>query len=100
MATLYITEFSQMSQVGGPQAMPQDSPLAEQTVSIGGSSAQSSAFNVATRFVRLHCDSVCSIFLGVNPTAALTSGRMAANQTEYRGVPQGGGFQVAVIANT
>jgi hypothetical protein len=100
MSTLYIAEYSSMSMVQGPQAMPQEPPLVEQIVSIGGSSVQSSAFNAATRFVRLHCDSVCSVVFGVNPTAALTNCRMAANQTEYYGVPQGGGFQVAVIANT
>lgn len=100
MAILYITEYAQMGAAPNsvPQ-MPQEPTQAEQTLAIGGSSGQSAFFQVGTRFVRLHCDSVCSVKLGQNPTATATSGRLAANQTEYRAVPEGGTFRVAVIAN-
>ena len=102
MATLYITEYAAMSQIpnAGGQ-MPQEPPLAEQTLAIGGCSVQSSALNPITRFVRLHSDAICSIEIGVNPAASSTTARMAANQTEYHGVPQGGvPFRVAVISNS
>jgi hypothetical protein len=102
VAVLYITEYSTMAQVpnAAPQ-MPQEPPIAEQTVAIGGASVQSNALNVATKFVRLHTDAICSIEFGTNPTASATTGRMAANQTEYRGVPQlAAPLKVAVITNS
>lgn len=101
MAVLYVTEYQYMGQVPNSAAqMPQEPPLAEQTIAIGGTSTQSSNFNAKTRFVRLHTDAICSIEFGTNPTASATTGRMAANQTEYRAVPEGGSFKVAVITNT
>jgi hypothetical protein len=101
MAILYITEYQLLAQDAGNEAqMPLDPPLAQQTVAIGASSAQSAAFNTATQFIRIHADAVCSILIGTNPTATATSSRMAANQTEYRGVPAGGGYKIAVITNT
>ena len=107
MATLYITEFQAIaspaigaSQAGSNiQAMAQP-PLAEQTVSIAAGSAQSSAFNVNTCIVRLHTDAICSVEFGTNPTSTAAKARMAANQTEYFGVPQGQSYKVAVITNS
>lgn len=101
MAVLFVTEYSTMGQApnSGPQ-MPQEPVLAEQVVAIGGGSVSSAAFNAKTRFIRLHTDAICSVSLGTAPTASSTTGRMAANQTEYRGVPEGGAFKVAVITNT
>ena len=74
--------------------------VASQIVAIGGSSAASNAFNESTRFVRIHTDSICSIVFGIGPTATTTNRRLAANATEYFGVPIGQSFKVAVIANT
>jgi len=101
MAVLYITEYARIAtDPDGNLAMSLEPPMAEQTVSITGSSTQSSAFQTATKYVRLHTDAICSVLLGQNPTALSTSGRMAANQTEYRSVPQGWNFKVAVISNS
>lgn len=102
MAVLYITEYAEMQigPAGRVGAMPMEPPLAEQTVAIAAGSAASVAFNVGTRFVRLHTDAICSVEFGLSPTATATKGRMAANQTEYRGVPLGLSYQVAVITNT
>lgn len=80
--------------------MPVEPPLAEQTVAIGGGSLSSNAFNTATRFVRLHSDAICSVEFGTSPTATSLTGRMAQNQTEYRAVPAGQSFKVAVITNS
>lgn len=99
---LVITEFQSMAQIpnGGGQ-MPQQPPLAEQTVGITGSSAQSLSLNPATRFVRLHTDAICAVSFGTSPTAVAPNGRMAANQTEYHGVPQGSApLKIAVITST
>jgi hypothetical protein len=102
VAVLYITEYAGLtpSPVGGLAQLSQENPLAEQTVSIGVSSAQSSAFNAKTRIVRLHCDAVCSVEFGTNPTATSSTQRLAANQTEVKGVPVGASFKVAVIQNS
>lgn len=101
MSTLYITEYAYMGQVPNTAAqMPQEPPIAEQTVAIGSISAASANFNSKTRFIRVHTDSICSVEVGISPTATATKGRMTANQTEYRGVPEGGQYAIAVITNS
>lgn len=102
MATLYITEYVKLPHgfSGGIGQMPEEPPIAEQVVSIGGSSTPSVAFQPSTRCVRLHCDSICSVLFGVSPTATTNSGRLPANQTEFRSVVAGQGMRLAVIANT
>lgn len=102
MAVLYITEYAEMQigPAGRGGQMPLEPPLAEQTVAIGVGSVASSAFNAATRFVRLHTDAICSVEFGTAPTATASKARMAANQTEYHGVPLGASYKVAVITNT
>jgi hypothetical protein len=107
MAVLYITEYAQLmpSPVGGQGQMPMEPPLAEQTVAIGGSSTASNAFNASTRFIRVHSDAICAVEVGATPTATVASGgagsgRMAANQTEYRGVPIGQSYKIAVISTS
>lgn len=107
MATLYVTEFTGLGFAplprqwgGGPapaQAAPQPA-AAEQTVAIGGSSAQSAAFGATTNYLRLHADAICSVKFGANPTATAASARMAAGQTEYFIVSPG--MKVAVITNS
>lgn len=99
MATLYVTEFADLGRVGGISQVGVQTPTAEQTVSIGASSAASSAFQNNTKFVRLHTDSICSITFGASPTATSSKARMAANQTEYYAVPNGQSYKVAVITN-
>lgn len=102
MAVLFITEYAGLASPSQGQLgqMPLEPPLAEQTVAIGGGSLPSAAFNAKTKFVRLHCDAICSVEFGTAPTASNLTGRMAANQTEYRGVPLGASYKVAVITNT
>jgi hypothetical protein len=101
MSILYITEFNA---TGGTSNFTfqaaQETPVAEQTVSIGGGSVQSSTLNNNTTLVRLHTDAICSVKFGANPTALTTSMRLAANQTEYFSVNLSSGFKVAVISNT
>lgn len=99
MATLYLTEFNA---IGGNSNFNvpggQWPAVAEQTVTIGGASALSSAFNAATTYIRVHVDSICSIEIGANPVATTSKARMAANQTEYW--PVRAGDFLAVITNT
>lgn len=102
MATLYVAEYAILGaeQVSGslPQA-PHEPPIAEQIIAIGGASLQSNPFNAKTTLVRLNTDSVCSVLFGTNPTATTNNQRFAANQTEYKSVPVGQSFMVAVISN-
>ena len=101
MAVLYIAEFEEMPHTSGskiPVAL--QTPLAEQTVAIGGGSLASNAFNARTRFARIHADAICSIKFGTAPTATTATARMAAGSTEYFGVPMGAAYKVAVISNT
>lgn len=102
MTKLYVTEYiGLMPQPPGAQGqVPMEPPLAEQVVDYTAGHAESAAFNAATRLVRLHTDAICSVLIGTAPTAATTKGRMAAGQTEFRGVPVGGSYKVSAISNT
>lgn len=102
MAVLYVTEFANLGTSNNAQVMQMATvpPLVEQTVAIGGSTTQSSAFGANTTFVRLHTDAICSIAFGTNPSATATTARLAAGTTEYFVVPQNKAFKVAVITNT
>lgn len=102
MATLYITEYAKLPHgfTGSSGQMPEEPPLAEQIVTISGSSTPSAAFQPTTRVVRLHCDAICSVLFGQSPTATAQNGRLPANQTEFRAVIAGTGMRVAVITNT
>ena len=102
MTVLYVAEFSQLvTTPNGIAAMALQSPLAEQTMSITASSTTlTNPFNSATKFIRVHTDSICSIKVGGAPVATTSTARMAANQTEYFGVAQNSGWNIAVITNT
>lgn len=102
MASLYITEYARQGRdaSGFQMVVADEPPVANQKVSIGGTSTQSSAFADGTKFVRVHTDAICSIEFGTNPTATTSTRRMAANTTEYFSVPLGQSYKVAVISNT
>ena len=99
MATLYIEEYDLSPPITGGEILQIASQPAvtQQTVSIG-SSTQSSAFNAATNYVRLHTDATCHVLFGTNPTATTSKARMVADSTEYFRVPRGTSMKVAVIA--
>ena len=103
MAVVYIAEYIDLP-IGLPNQrgqMVMEPPLAEQTIAIGGTStACTNPFNATTKMVRIHTDAICSIAFGVAPTATTSTKRLAANQTEYFGVPKGQNYKVAVITNT
>jgi hypothetical protein len=97
MATLYVAEFQDTAKTmntGSIQA-PQHPPIAEHTLSIGGSSQVSNAFAAHARLIRVNTDAVCHVAIGADPTATTGSMRLAENQTEFFGVK--GGHKIAVI---
>jgi len=100
MATLYVSEFrGVLPDMDGniPQAvcMP---PEAEQTVTIRGTSDQSSEFGARTAIIRLISDAFCSVSVGTNPTATTSMLRIAADSPEYFKVAPN--QKIAVISNT
>ncbi len=100
MATLYVSEFPGVLPDGNgnvPQAV-QMPPLAEQTVAISGTHAESNAFDARTAIVRVIADSVCSITVDAAPVATTGMLRMAADSPEYFKVAPG--QKISVIANT
>jgi hypothetical protein len=103
VSVLYIEEYGLLGNVNGVAAQaPLQPSITTQTVSIGGSSTQSVAFNAQTSLVRLHTDVICSYLFGTASTATATTStpRMAANQTEYFAIQKGANLLVAVISNT
>lgn len=98
MSNLYISEYAGLvSGVPGGVQAAQEPSIATQKVSFT-TATQSSAFNTATRFIRVHSDAVCSISFGTNPTATTSHLRLVAGQTEYFGVV--GGHKVSAVDNT
>lgn len=100
MAVLYITEYADAGFAPDAGSVPQEPPITEQTVAIGGSSTASAAFANNTRLIRLHTDAICSVSFGTNPTATVTKRRLAAGQTEWVRVLTNQQYKVAVITNT
>jgi len=99
MAFLYVAEFSTFGMDPNTgQAVAKVPPLVEQKLANAGAAVLSSAFNAATRFVRLHTDSICSVAFGAAPVATTSNMRFAANQTEYFAV--NAGDSLSVILNT
>jgi hypothetical protein len=99
MATLYLAEFVAIGGSSNHSVQGAFSPpLAEQTVAIAGSHAESAPFNANTNFVRINVDAICSIAFGANPAATANNMRFAANQTEYFSVTPG--QKLSVISNT
>lgn len=83
-STLFVTEFKGPPTVSVYYQAVNTPALANQTVAIAGSSAQSAAFNNETRIIRIATDIACNVVVGgTNPTATTSSMRLATGQTEY-----------------
>jgi len=96
MSTLFISEFTANSQRDfGRAKMPSN---VDQTVTIGATSAQSSAFQASTNLIRVVADATCAIAIGANPTATATNLFLPANVVEYFEVQPGN--KIAVITAT
>ena len=99
MATLFVTEFQHASAAGPgntPMPMAMQEPLAEQAVSFTTTTA-SSAFNAATRFVRLYSTADCHIAFGTAPTATTGKMKLKADSAEYFAVQPGASIKVAAV---
>jgi hypothetical protein len=98
MASLYISEYAELPKQDGQMILIGKEPcIASQKLTVGAET-KSTAFQLGTRFVRLHTDAICSIKFGADPTAATTDARLAAGATEFFGVTKG--HKLSVISNT
>lgn len=100
MPTLYITEFAGIQ--SDPNFMSMNCAatpsLADQAITISGTSAQSATLNSATRLIRVVSDTTCFKKIGTNPTATQTTVRVVADSVEYFAVPPNSGYKIAVVA--
>lgn len=98
-ATCYISEFANgISAVGTtqPQVPPQPA-IADQTVALSGTTAQSAAFNAKTHVVSVICDEGASILFGAAPVATTSNLLMQQGVAARFGVVPG--QIMAAIAN-
>lgn len=100
MAKLYVTEYVDTGNIVGQGNIAYEPEATTQVITYTGTAGASSAFNAGTQIVRLHTDSICSVFFGTDPTATTDKRRMVAGQTEYFKVPQGRSYKVSAIVNT
>lgn len=92
MAVCCISEYQFLAQDDNSvRAMTGKEPAqAYQELAIGGGNTQSAVFGAGTKIIRVHVDAACRVAIGPNPVAAVgTAMRMAANSTEFFGVPPG-----------
>jgi hypothetical protein len=102
MAVLYVAEYETLlvDTNGNVVMAPHEPPLAEQTISIGMSSARATnPFSTRTKFVQLSTDAICSVAFGGSAVTATSSNqRLPANTIVFKGVNPGD--FIAAITNS
>lgn len=100
MTTLSITEYARLARsADGPFVLTGQEPaVAEQEISIGGSSTPSQPFSPRTNFIMVHAAAVCALAFGDNPSATATRHRLGAGETRFYGVSPG--QRLAVITRS
>ena len=77
MADLFIEEYANAGDSkDGKQINVTGGVKANQKVTIGGSSAQSSAFGSDTEYLVIHSDAACYYSVGDNPTATTSTSHL------------------------
>ena len=99
---LFLTEYRDLARDTGHNhiASGMEPSIAEQALTVSGSSTQSAAFNAQTSFVMVHAQEATCLAWGTNPTATAVKQRMAAGETRFVGIPLGKSFKVACILGT
>lgn len=97
-AKLYISEYNLIGNASGHIAQIANEPvIADQVVDYSGGVASSTAFKGSTQYVRILCDTQCSVQFGTTPTATTSTKLIPALTPEYFGVSPG--FKISVISN-
>jgi hypothetical protein len=96
---LFITEYSNLSRDIGSNfiAAGMEPSIADSSMTLSGTSAQSALFNAGTAFVMVHAQEPACLAWGTSPTAVTTKQRMAAGETRFVGIPPGKSFRLAAI---
>jgi hypothetical protein len=94
---LFLTEYMDVAKDRGSNfiAAGMEPSVAEQSITLTGTSQQSAAFNERTAFVMVHAQEAACLAWGTNPAADTAKQRMAAGETRFYGVPPGKSFKVA-----
>ncbi len=87
---LYVTEYNTIGYgaASAPSPMAMEPALTDQVVTATTSTA-STAFNAATKFIRMLPDTLVYVKFGASPTATATSQRLTANVEYWRAVVPG-----------
>lgn len=98
-AKLYISEYSSVTIASAiPAQVAFEPAVTDQTpVDYSGGVVSSAAFNNATAYIRVLCDTQCSVKFGATPTATTSSKLLPALTPEYFGVVPG--QKISVISN-
>jgi hypothetical protein len=96
---LYISEYAAVGAAQGTVAQVAAEPvLANQLLDFSGGVTSSAAFNAATSYIRVVCDTQCAVLFGTAPTATTSSKMLPALLPEYFAVPKGQSYKISVIA--
>jgi hypothetical protein len=77
-ANLYISEYNSIGGAGSIQIASEPPLVIQAPVSFTSGAAQSAAFNAATAYLMIECDTQCSYLVGANPTATISNMPLAA----------------------
>lgn len=100
-ANLYISEYSNLASASATVAQIAGEPVIvdQGPISYSGGAALSATLNATTGFVRLICDTQCSVKFGTAPTATNANKVLPALTPEYFGVSPGSNLKISVISN-
>ena len=74
--------------------------VADQTpIDFSSGHAESLAFNVATRFIEVICNTQASYLIGATPVATNLNSWIPAGISKFMGIPKGKGYKISVVAN-
>ena len=96
---LFLTEYTSAARDTYSYAIAagMEPSIAEQALTVSGSTTQSAAFNAMTSFVMVHAQEATCLAWGTNPTATTAKQRIGAGETRFYGIPPGKSFKVACI---
>jgi hypothetical protein len=99
VAVVNVAEYAVLAtNANGGIQIPLGTPLTTYDVAVGSSATAGPILNLTTKMVRMNTDVSCRVRLDTSNNVTATDARMAANQTEYWGVP-GPGFMISVITS-
>lgn len=98
---IYITEYYKMGEDshGTGVSAGLEPNVAEQQLTISGTSAQAAVFNASTSFIMVHTTEACCIQIAINPTAVNNRHRLAAGETRFYALADTG-LRLAGITTT